>query len=151
MSKARKIENLKSYTKGQSGNPRGRPKKVFSTIIAEMKDRGIEPATPSNVSDIFQYLLALPLSDVMDIAGNPKEENGLPAIMRLAAKELLGKRGLEIMKEMLDRANGKAKSNVDVTTKGESLNEKRIMFSDGTVRDKNGNITTLPAALESSD
>lgn len=139
------------FKKGQSGNPRGRPKKVFSTIIAEMKDRGIEPATPSNVSDIFQYLLALPLSDVMDIAGNPKEENDLPAIMRLAAKELLGKRGLEIMKEMLDRANGKAKSNVDVTTKGESLNEKRIMFSDGTVRDKNGNITTLPAALESSD
>lgn len=139
------------WKKGQSGNPNGRPKRVFSTIIAEMKDRGIEPATPSNVSDIFQYLLALPLSDVMDIAGNPKEENDLPAIMRLAAKELLGKRGLEIMKEMLDRANGKAKSNVDVTTKGESLNEKRIMFSDGTVRDKNGNITTLPAALESSD
>ncbi len=121
MSNRRKIENLKPYKKGQSGNPKGRPKKVFSTILAEMKERGIEPATPSNVADVFQYLLALPLSEVMRIAGKPQEENELPSIMRLAAKEMLGKRGLEIMKEMLDRANGKAKSNVDVTTNGENI------------------------------
>lgn len=130
MAKSKTHKNLTPFQKGQSGNPRGRPKKVFSTIIAEMKDRGIEPATPSNVSDIFQYLLALPLSEVVKIAGSPKEENDLPAIMRIAAKELLGKRGLEIMKEMLDRANGKSKSALDITTDGEKLPATIIQFID---------------------
>ena len=127
------------WNKGESGNPQGRPKKVFSVIIAEMKERGIEPATPSNVADIYQYLLALPLSEIIKIAGTPKEENGLPAIMRIAAKELIGKRGLEIMKEMLDRANGKAKTSLEVSNPDGTM-KQTIIFSDGTTRDERGNI-----------
>jgi hypothetical protein len=136
-----KKENIvpHEYKKGQSGNPNGRPKKVFSVIIAEMKERGIEPATPSNVADIYQYLLALPLSEIIKIAGSPKEENGLPAIMRIAAKELIGKRGLEIMKEMLDRANGKPKSSVELSNPDGTM-KQTIIFSDGTTRDERGNI-----------
>ncbi len=127
------------WNKGESGNPQGRPKKVFSVIIAEMKERGIEPATPSNVADIYQYLLALPLSEIIKIAGTPKEENDLPAIMRIAAKELIGKRGLEIMKEMLDRANGKAKTSLEVSNPDGTM-KQTIIFSDGTTRDERGNI-----------
>jgi len=136
-----KPENIvpHQYQKGESGNPNGRPKKVFSIIIAEMKERGIEPATPSNVADIYQYLLALPLSEIIKIAGSPKEENGLPAIMRIAAKELIGKRGLEIMKEMLDRANGKPKSSVELSNPDGTM-KQTIIFSDGTTRDERGNI-----------
>lgn len=135
-----KKENIvpHEYKKGQSGNPNGRPKKVFSVIIAEMKERGIEPATPSNVADIYQYLLALPLSEIIKIAGSPKEENGLPAIMRIAAKELIGKRGLEIMKEMLDRANGKPKQVTELSNPDGSMQTKTtIIFSDGSKRDDN--------------
>ena len=41
---------------------------------------------------------------------------------------------------------------IDHTTKGESLNqEKRITFSDGSIRDENGNITALPPALQPPD
>ena len=117
----------------------GRPKKVFSVIIAEMKERGIEPATPSNVADIYQYLLALPLSEIIKIAGKPSEENDLPAIMRIAAKELIGKRGLEIMKEMLDRANGKPKTSLELSNPDGTM-KQTIIFSDGTTRDERGNI-----------
>ena len=136
-----KPENIvpHQYQKGESGNPQGRPKKVFSVIIAEMKERGIEPATPSNVADIYQYLLALPLSEIIKIAGTPKEENDLPAIMRIAAKELIGKRGLEIMKEMLDRANGKPKSSLELSNPDGTM-KQTIIFSDGTTRDDRGNI-----------
>lgn len=145
-------KNIKSkdgrpFKKGQSGNPKGRPVKVFSAIIAEMKERGIEPATPSNVSDVFQYLLSLPLSEVIKIAGTPKEENDLPAIMRIAAKELLGKRGLEVLREMLDRANGKPKQSVDMTTGGEKLPTTIIKFTG----DSNDDTDTpeIPATLDS--
>lgn len=136
------------WNKGQSGNPKGRPVKVFSAIIAEMKERGIEPATPSNVSDVFQYLLSLPLSEVIKIAGTPKEENDLPAIMRIAAKELIGKRGLEVLREMLDRANGKPKQSVDMTTGGEKLPQTIIKFTGDS---ENGDTDTpeIPAALDS--
>jgi len=41
---------------------------------------------------------------------------------------------------------------VDLSTKGESLNqEKRITFSDGSIRDEYGNIISLPASLQSGD
>jgi hypothetical protein len=41
---------------------------------------------------------------------------------------------------------------VDLSTKGESLNqEKRITFSDGSIRDEYGNIISLPASLQPGD
>lgn len=41
---------------------------------------------------------------------------------------------------------------VDHTTKGESINqEKRITFSDGSVRDEYGNIISLPTSLQPPD
>ena len=42
---------------------------------------------------------------------------------------------------ILDRAYVKPKESIDLTTKGESLNEeKRFVFSDGTTRDAKGNV-----------
>lgn len=42
---------------------------------------------------------------------------------------------------ILDRAYGKPKESIDLTTLGESLNEeKRFVFSDGTTRDAKGNV-----------
>lgn len=94
----------------------GRKLKVFSQIAKEFKDKGIEKATPEAVREAYEYLLALPLSDILEISGNPKIENDMPSLMRLAAKEMTGKRGIEILKEMLDRAHGRAKQSVDMST-----------------------------------
>lgn len=91
----------------------GRKPKVFSQIAKEFKDKGIEKATPEAVREAYEYLLALPLSDILEISGNPKIENDMPSLMRLAAKEMTGKRGIEILKEMLDRAHGRAKQSVE--------------------------------------
>lgn len=99
----------------------GRKPRVFSQIAAEFKELGLERATPDIVAEAYEYLLALPLSEVIEIAGKPREENDLPSIYRLVAKEMIGKRGQEMIKEMLDRAHGKAKTKVDVTSDGESI------------------------------
>jgi len=115
-------DNPKPWQKGQSGNPNGRPVKLFSHLAREFKERGIERATATTVAEAYEYLLALPLSEIIAIGGTPKEENEYPAILRIAAKEMTGKRGIEIVKEMLDRAHGRAKQSVDHTTKGEGLN-----------------------------
>lgn len=99
----------------------GRKPRVFSQIATEFKELGLERATPEIVAEAYEYLLALPLSEVIEIAGKPREENDLPSIYRLVAKEMIGKRGQEMIKEMLDRAHGKAKTKVDVTSDGQSI------------------------------
>ena len=116
-----KAEDGKPWQPGQSGNPNGRPVKLFSALAREFKERGIERATAATVAEAYEYLLALPLSEIIAISGTPKEENDYPAILRIAAKEMVGKRGIEILREMLDRAHGKARQAIDHTSGGEAI------------------------------
>lgn len=91
---------------------------MFSQLSKEWQERGIERATPQAVAEAFEYVLALHALDVKDIAGKIEDpENDMPMVVRLAAKELLGRRSLEILREMLDRAHGKAKQAVEHTGK----------------------------------
>lgn len=101
------------FAKGQSGNPKGRPVKVFSAIARDFRERGIEKATDAVVKEAFEFLLALPVSEIIEMAGNPKIENDMPSLMRLMAKDMMGKKGLAAIKEMLDRAHGRPKQSVD--------------------------------------
>lgn len=103
---------------------RGRKARVFSQLAKEWKERGIEQATPEAVKEAFQYVLALHLLDVKDISGKVEDEtNDMPMVVRLAAKELLGKKSLEILREMLDRAHGKAKQSVDMNVQNNTVND----------------------------
>ena len=106
---------------------RGRKARVFSQLAKEWKERGIEQATPEAVKEAFQYVLALHLLDVKDISGKVEDEtNDMPMVVRLAAKELLGKKPLEILREMLDRAHGKSRQNVDVTMQNVTVNDREL-------------------------
>jgi len=106
-------DNPKPFQKGQSGNPKGTVK-VFSAIARDFRARGIEKATDAVVKEAFEFLLALPVSEILEMAGNPKIENDMPSLMRLMAKDMMGKNGLAAIKEMLDRAHGKAKQSMSV-------------------------------------
>lgn len=105
--------------KGETANPNGRPPRLFSALAKEWKGRGIERATKERIIEVYEYLMALTIQEVFSIAGKKNEDafteadNDYPAVVRLAAKEMMGKRGLEILREMLDRAHGKAKQSVD--------------------------------------
>jgi hypothetical protein len=86
------IENLQPFKKGQSGNPKGRPKKLpeldklLADVLGEEKD-GVTAAEA-----ILKKLRA------MAAAGN------------IRAAEVL-----------LDRGYGKAKQGIDLTTQGDKL------------------------------
>lgn len=106
---------------------RGRKARVFSQLAKEWKERGIEQATPEAVKEAFQYVLALHLLDVKDISGKVEDEtNDMPMVVRLAAKELLGKKSLDILREMLDRAHGRSRQNVDVTMQNVTVNDREL-------------------------
>ena len=104
------------FKKGQTGNPNGRPVKLFSEIAAEWKARGVERATPERVIETFEYLLAVSKAELDEMAKGTGEKP-YPAIVQMAAEEMTGKRKREILSDMLDRAHGKAIQRQQLTGK----------------------------------
>jgi len=99
------------FPKGVSGNPKGRPRKLVSHVNEELKKRGIEPVTKQHVMDCQMLLINLTIEEIQEIA-NPKTD--YPMLYKLCAKELLGKRGAEMLEKLLDRGIGKATQTIDM-------------------------------------
>ena len=117
--KAIKPDDGTQFSKDYQPENRGRKPKIFSEIFAEFKKSGYEKATDEHIRDTYQQLLALPLSEVIAIAGNPKDENGYPSVMRLMARAMLDtKKSSEVIEKMLNRANGMPKSSIDMNLSG---------------------------------
>jgi hypothetical protein len=93
-------ENLKPFPKGNNANPNGRPKKL--------------PA------------LDLIMANVLGA-----EKDGISAgeaiIMKLREQALKG--DIKAAQILLDRAYGKSKQNIDITTQGEKVTVPTIIFT----------------------
>lgn len=117
-------EDGKQFSKDYQPPNAGRKPRVFSQMAKEFKDRGIEKATPEAVKEAYEYLLALTLLEVIEIAGTPKDEkNDYPVIVRACAQELTGKRKRDILNDMLNRAHGSAAQNVNMNVKNVPADE----------------------------
>jgi len=88
----------------------GRPKNLVSSILETLKKDG-ELVTRSLVEQTYQILLSLTQGQLTKIATDTKQ----PMINRIVAKEMLGKKGFEIIEKMMDRANGKPTQVQDIT------------------------------------
>lgn len=97
--------------KGQSGNPYGRPKKLVSGILADLKAAGYERVGPSSVTEASEQLIGVPESVLRSIS----KDTDQPVFMRILAETLLKKKGrFEAVNVVMDRAHGKAKQSVDL-------------------------------------
>jgi len=118
MAKKKNTTGLKKpWKKGESGNPNGRPKKLVTQILDSLKEEG-ELVTKQMVQQTYQVLMSLTQEQLTNIAKDGKQ----PMINRIVAKEMLSKKGFDIIERMLDRANGKATQNQDITSGGKSIN-----------------------------
>lgn len=99
------------WKKGQSGNPKGRPRLLVSSVIAELKERGVEQVSRSDVKEVFMMLVNLETKEIEEIVKDKRQ----PALVRIVSKELLGGKGFEIIEKMLDRAMGKADSKIELS------------------------------------
>ena len=91
------------FKPGQSGNPKGRPKKFVTKVLTELQNEKGEKVSRQNIVDIYQVMLSLTKDDLVDLAKDDEK----PFIYRIVAKEMLSKRGFDVIETMLNRANGK--------------------------------------------
>lgn len=106
---------LTRLPKGQTGNPYGRPKKLVSGVLADLKKAGYERVGPSSVTEASEQLIGVPESVLRSIQKDPEQ----PVFMRILAEALLKKKGrFEAVQVVMDRAHGKAKQQVDLSGAG---------------------------------
>jgi plasmid maintenance system antidote protein VapI len=98
------------FKKGQSGNPKGRPPKLISTMIVDLKKAGYERVGASAIVDTFETLLNVPEEMLAEMI----KDKSNPMSLRIVAKAMLSTKGWTVLQEMVDRAHGKAKQSTEV-------------------------------------
>jgi hypothetical protein len=109
-----------TFKKGQSGNPKGQPKKVLSRVNEQLKEEGYSSASANNIVEAYSILINLDEERIKAIIN----DTTYPMLMRIVAREMLSKKGAEMIEKILDRAHGKAtqkQENRQVDEKGNTV------------------------------
>jgi len=106
------------FKKGQSGNPNGRPKKLYSDHINDLKEKGYKPPTRTEYFDMVGMLLSMEEEDLKDFAADKKR----PYWIRLIIIDMNSKNTRQkMMSDYRDWLYGSSKQHIDHTTQGEKI------------------------------
>lgn len=115
-----------TFKKGQSGNPKGQPKKVLSRVNEQLKEEGYSAASANNIVEAYSILINLDEERIKSIIS----DNSYPMLMRIVAKEMLSKNGAEMIEKILDRAHGKAiQKQAQVNKDGEDVKPTVLVYN----------------------
>ena len=103
--RARQLANLAKGTwkKGQVTNPKGRPRKTISSLVQQFEEEGMAMPSPTEVSKLYLYI-ATRTEEELKAMMSDKEQ---PMMVRIVAKGILDKKGLDVVEKIVDRAYGK--------------------------------------------
>ena len=107
----RTIKN-KGFDKNPNNiNRKGRPRRLVSSIIQDLKEKGIVQVKATDIIEAFEMLFNLESKEIAEIANNDKN----PYFIRRVAKEMLSGKGFDIIERMIDRVHGKPKQATEIT------------------------------------
>jgi hypothetical protein len=99
-------DNLKQWKKGQSGNPSGRPRKIFNVL----KEKGY---TTDDIKSVFREVMWYDEKEMRDLALDKTK----PMIMRITANQVglaLSKGDMRRLTEILEQVIGRPKQAIDI-------------------------------------
>lgn len=126
----------------ETGDPPGpgAPKKLVSSLIAQLKEEGYEGVTNGQISDVISLLLNLEKDRVKQLAEDAKQ----PIYVQRISRRLVTATDKEIgdfIDKQLDRAHGKPKQAMEHTGKdGETLIPQQTTILEIKYRGENGPI-----------
>jgi hypothetical protein len=116
------------WKKGESGNPKGRPKKP----VLQMKVIGYKLA---EINDTIQLMCSMTAEELKTIWENPNATI-LEKTIASALRKGIEKGNLDSVETLLNRVYGKPKEKMDITTDGEKLNQPSIQIEIITTKDE---------------
>jgi len=118
------------FKKGESGNKWGRPPRLVSQILRDVKDDGMEAVTASQVSDVISVLLNYSVEQVKKIA----EDKTLPILIQRTARRFAGASDKDwdaVVEKALDRAHGKSTNRHEISGKdGDPIKFEGVSLED---------------------
>lgn len=100
---AKNLEGKTFADKPERINKEGRPK-LISHLNEELKARGYEPLTDSQLADAYKKLLQLPESELKRISDDKEQ----PYFIRRVINYMSSTKGMEMLDRIVDRSFGKA-------------------------------------------
>lgn len=128
-------ENIEphKFKKGQSGNPKGRPRKLVSKIVKHLNDNGVENVTKEQVVGAIEVCLNLTEEELKELA----DDSTQPYLIKTIANQVTNsKDSFHVLSFILERAFGKPDQSVDHTSKGEKLIMPKFVMDDTTNSEK---------------
>ena len=84
---------------------------MVSSVLAELDARGVEEVSPDQIRKAFRRFLNLPKDELLTIA---EGADGEPMFDVIVARGLCSKKGWEVLGDIIDRLDGRAKQQLDL-------------------------------------
>jgi len=122
-------ENLKKWKKGESGNPKGRPKKIENLIKEHFLEEHNLKLSKSQSQDIIKNILGKTRKELVEMAQNEELPFWIALIAKKAQRDF-EKGSIHILDVLFDRVYGKPKEEVEQTINDGAPSEFRITIND---------------------
>lgn len=120
---------INRFEKGDT-NKGGRPPKLLSSMLKQLKAEGYEQVGPSTMLSTIESMIGLPTKKLKAMA----DDEEAPIAQRIIATHLLTKSDrLGLLMDLLDRAHGKAKQAIDHTNAGKEFPAPVLKLNDRAV------------------